>query len=70
VTAVAAVGVAATVMVWLVGTGTFGPNGSSSASDLPADWWLIFGGVSLGAGLLGALLVDALFGGPRTRDRT
>ena len=48
-----------------------GPNGSTSrASDLPFGWWLIFGGVSVGVGMLAALIVDALFGGPSTRGRT
>ncbi len=68
VTAVA-VAVATVMMVRLVDSATFGPNGSSSASDLPAEWWLIFGMVSIGAGLLAALVVDALFGGPKTRRR-
>jgi hypothetical protein len=71
VTVAAAVAVATAVMIWLVQTGTFGPNGSTSrASDLPFGWWLIFGGVSVGAGMLAALIVDALFGGPSTRGRT
>jgi hypothetical protein len=67
VTTAVAVAVAVVVMVWLINSATFGPNGSSSASDLPAGWWLIFGMVSVGVGLLAALVVDALFGGPRTR---
>lgn len=69
-TTVAAVAAAAGVLVWLVDSATFGPNGSSSASDLPVEWWLIFGMVSIGAGLVAALVVDAMFGGPKTRRRT
>jgi hypothetical protein len=61
-------GVAAAVLVYFIEAGTFGPNGSGHAADLPMDWWLVFGFAALGAGLLAALLVDALFGGPKTRS--
>ena len=61
-------GGAAAVLVSFIEAGTFGPNGSGHAADLPMGWWLVFGFAALGAGLLAALIVDALFGGPTTRS--
>jgi hypothetical protein len=63
----AGIGVAVAVLLYLAQSGTFGPNGSGGIGDLPTDWWLAFGVVGVGAGLLAALIVDAALGGPRTR---
>ncbi|HMJ36974.1 MAG TPA: hypothetical protein VK501_23915 [Baekduia sp.] len=63
----AALAVAAAVLYCLAASSTFGPNGGAEASSLPTGWWLIFGIVALCAGGLAALVIDAVFGGPRTR---
>ena len=61
--------VAAVGVWWLAQLASFGgSNGDgSSASELPAGWWVLFGGIALVAGAAAAWLVYAAFGG-RRRD--
>ena len=62
----AAVVVATAVLYYLVRASTFGPNGGSGISDLPAGLWLTFLSVAGGAGLVAHRFATAVLS-PRPR---
>jgi hypothetical protein len=51
--------VAGAVLWWLKSAATFGPNGAAGA--LPAEWWVLFGGIAVLLGCGAALVTGAVF---------